>query len=299
MDEKRGLMLVLFTAVISGFSIFVNKFGVSGMNPYVFTFAKNILVGGFLVGVLLMFKEFSRIRALSKSQWMKLGVIGLVGGSVPFLLFFKGLTMTSAGMAAFLHKTMFVYVAILAAMFLKEKVSKWIILGGLLLLSGNFLLLKMNALSFNIGDAMILSATLLWAGEIILSKHLLKEIDGTVVAAGRMMFGSAFILGFLGLTGNIGGLFVLSRAQWSWVMVTSMFLLLYVFTFYNGLKLVKATTATSVLLLGSVITTMLSFGFLGDVLSISQVIGMLLVLSGVIAVVFMPRLYGERILVKA
>jgi len=299
MDEKRGLMLVFFTALISGFSIFVNKFGVEGINPYVFTFAKNACVGVFLAAVLLLFKESDRVKALSRTQWMKLGAIGLIGGAVPFLLFFKGLTITSAGMAAFLHKTMFIYAAIFAAVFLKEKISKWIATGGLLLLSGNFLLLKMNALSFNIGDAMILSATVLWAGEIILSKHLLKEIDGTVVAAGRMMFGSLFILGFLGLTGNIGGLFMLSGAQWSWVMVTSIFLLLYVFTFYNGLKLVKASTATSVLLLGSVITTMLSFGFLGTALSIGQGIGMLLVLAGVIAVAFMPGFYEEEIPVRA
>ena len=35
--NKKGLMFAFFTAIVSGFSIFVNKFGLTGIDPYVFT----------------------------------------------------------------------------------------------------------------------------------------------------------------------------------------------------------------------------------------------------------------------
>ena len=39
---KKGMQFAFYTALVSGFSIFINKFGVEGLNPYLFTGFKNI-----------------------------------------------------------------------------------------------------------------------------------------------------------------------------------------------------------------------------------------------------------------
>jgi uncharacterized membrane protein len=122
LTESKGLLLVLGTAVISGFSIFINKFGITGFDPYLYTFLKNIVVALFLLGFIIAIKEFENLRKLKMKDWLVLTIIGLVGGSVPFLLFFKGLSLTTAANGAFIHKTMFVYVAILAGLFFWELV---------------------------------------------------------------------------------------------------------------------------------------------------------------------------------
>ena len=44
MNKNKGFLLVLATAFISGLSIFINKFGVSVINPYIFTGLKNIII---------------------------------------------------------------------------------------------------------------------------------------------------------------------------------------------------------------------------------------------------------------
>ncbi len=62
------------------------------------------------------------------------------------------------------------------------------------------------------------------------------------------------------------------------------------FSWYNGLRDVKVTTATSVLLLGSPITTLLSYLFLGSTLSLVQAVGILLVVGGVVSVVMVGEL---------
>jgi len=105
--SKKGLILVLTTAIISGISIFINKYSVSVINPYIFTFLKNAVVALMLSGLILLIKDWKILKFLTKKQWLLLLLIGLIGGSIPFLLFFKGLSLVSAAQGSFIHKTIF------------------------------------------------------------------------------------------------------------------------------------------------------------------------------------------------
>ncbi|MBS1266167.1 MAG: hypothetical protein MAG795_00132 [Candidatus Woesearchaeota archaeon] len=281
--NKKGLKLVLMTAIISGVSIFLNKFGVQGVNPYVFTFLKNTTVATLLLSLILLLKD-KTIFSLSKKQYFKLSAIGLFGGSIPFLLFFKGLQLTSSASAGFIHKTMFIWVFILAVLFLRENINKKILVPALLIILGNFLLLKINSFSWGFGESLILGATLFWSIENIISKNALNELDAKTVVFGRMFFGSLFILMFLVASGNIKEVVSLSLSQILWTGFTSVLLMGYVFTYYNGLKFVSPTIATSILLLASPITTVLNFVFLDKMISVPQVIGIILLFSGVVGV---------------
>ncbi|PIN87076.1 hypothetical protein COV19_01510 [Candidatus Woesearchaeota archaeon CG10_big_fil_rev_8_21_14_0_10_44_13] len=282
---KRGLLFALFTAIVSGFSIFINKFGLSGFDPYVFTGMKNIMVALFLIAALFLLKDYKELAGLKPMQWMKLFAIGIVGGSIPFLLFFKGLSMTSSVMGSFIHKIMFVFVAVGAVMFLKEKVDRKFIIGAVLLMAGNFLLLSWKTIAFNTGDLLIMIAVLLWSGENLISKHTLKEISSRNVAFGRMFFGSLIIIAFWAFTGRIEAAISLTGPQLAWVLLTSAFLFLYVVSWYFALAELKASVAASILTLGSPITMLLGFVFLGEAVTISQAFGMLMVVAGVVMAV--------------
>ena len=275
--NQKGLVFIFLTALVSGFSVFINKFGITGINPYVFTFLK-----GFIVLFFIFFNEFKLIKNLTKKQWLKLSLIGLFGGSIPFLLFFKGLSITSALNAAFIHKTMFIYIALFAFIFLREKINKKWLIGAVLLLTGNLLLIKLKTFSFNIGDLMILTATLFWAIENTISKHALKELNPRIVIFGRFFFGSLFILIFFAIIGNFREFATLNSGSLLWILLTSVFLLLYVMTWYSGLKYVDVSKAACILLLGAPITTLLNYLYFGTAITLSQSIGMLFILTGVI-----------------
>lgn len=283
MSEKKGLLLVFLTAVVSGVSIFANNWAVKGFNPAVFTFLKAAVVAIFLFSLLFLLKDFSSLKKLSRKQIAQLAAIGLVGGSVPFLLFFHALQLTTVINAGFLHKTLFVWASLFAILFLKERPDKRFIVAGLLLLAGNFALFSIT--SFGLPEALILLATMLWAVENTLSKHVLKELSGSIVAFGRMFFGSLFILCFLLVTNQGRPVFALGTEQVGWVLLTSVFLLAYVFTFYNGLKHLPVHKATAVLLLAQPITALLSLAFLGKAVSLQQAFGFLLILAGIFLVV--------------
>lgn len=261
---NKGYLFVLLTALISGVSIFLNKFAIGEINPYVFTFSKNILVVLFLFSALLFFREIVVFRSLKIRQWLKLVAIGFFGGSIPFLLFFKGLSLSSSAVSALIHKSMFVFIAVFAVLFLKEKLNKSFFVAALFLLAGNLLLLKINKFSFGFSDFLIILAVLLWSVEAVISKQALREMPSRVVSFGRMFFGAVFILIFLVFTGQFSPILSLSLSQFSWIFFTSTLLFIYVITWYAGLKLITASSAASILVLGSAVTTALSMVYAGS-----------------------------------
>lgn len=280
--ETKAYFLVLIAAIVSGFSIFLNSFAVSGINAFVFTALKNTVAAVFLFSLVLLFKDFRALKSLSKKAWAKLCLIGLIGGSIPFLLFFYALQLTSAVNAGLLHKTIFVFASLFALVFLKEKLSRNFLIAAALLLIGNFLLFS-SVSFFALPDLLVLIAVVFWAAENVLSKHALKELSGSTVAFGRMFFGSLFLLFFLALSSQMNFIAELSPVQFQWIILTSIPLFLFVIAFYSGLKTVPVSKATAMLMIGQPVTLMLSLFFLGRALSFNEAIGILLTLIAIIA----------------
>lgn len=281
---RKGYFLVFSTAIISGFAIFINKFGVSVVNPNIYTFLRVLTVAIFLSSLLFVLKDWLKLKNLTKKQWLLLVVIGLIGGSVPFLLFFKGLSLTNAAQGSFIHKTMFIWVAFLAALFLKEKIDKKFLLGGLLLFLGSLILLKKLPYSLNQGDLLVFLATLLWSAENTISKYVLRDLEGRIVAWARMFFGALFILIFLLATNQIFLISGLTLKQIYWVLITAVILFGYVMTWYSGLKLIPVSQATVILLLGSPITTLLSLVTVGKI-NPQEIFSGILIILGIISVI--------------
>jgi len=258
LPDSKGAILVFLTAIISGFSIYLNKFAVSGFNPFILTALKNSLVALLLLSAILLFLKFSSFKQLSKKDWLLLSMIGISGGGIAFLLFFYGLSLTSAVNSGFLHKTIFIFASFFALVLLKEKISKKLFFSGLAAFAGLLLLFGLQISSFGIGDFAILVAVLLWAFEITIAKKALQRLSGTIVAFGRMFFGSITILAFLAFTNQASGIFSLNTLQLEWVLLTSAFLFAYVLTFYNGLKFISVSKAAIILLAAIPITAFLS-----------------------------------------
>jgi drug/metabolite transporter (DMT)-like permease len=289
MSESRGLLLVLCTALVSGFSIFLNSFAVQGFNPFAFTFLKNAVVALFLLSLVFLLKESRELKELNPKKWGQLAALGLVGGSAPFLLYFYALKLTSAVNAGFLHKTIFIWATILAFLFLRERVSRQFIAASALLFAGNFLFFGLG--SFGFPELLALIAAMLWAAENVIAKNILRELSGRTVAFGRMFFGSAFILAFLAFTNQLPAL-RLSIPQIQWVMLTALLLFFYVFTYYSGLKHLPVHKATALLLLAQPITAFLSLAFLGKPVSLQQALGLSFIVFGAVLAISFAHFFS-------
>lgn len=288
MKERSAIILVLLAACISGFSIFLNKFAVTDSNAFVLTTMKNAIVAIFLISAIFFLKEACLLKKLSLKNLRDLAMLGLVGGCVPFLLFFFALQQTSAVNAGFLHKTIFVFAAIFAFFFHKEKISKSFIAAACLLLAGNYLLFSGISSFGSLADALIIAAVLLWAIENVFAKCIFQhnpQITGSILGFSRMFFGSAFMLAFLFFTKQSQFLFSQSPQELWWVLLTSIPLFFYVLFYYTGLKELPVHKATALLLLGQPITAMLSAFFMHQTISLSTAAGIILTLAGALLII--------------
>ena len=295
---KRGAYLALATAIISGVSIYVNSFGVGRVaDPFVFTTAKNVVVAMLLASLVVLPFKLGELRNLSANQWARLATLGLIGGSIPFLLFFYGLGEATAPSAAFMHKTLFIWVGILAVPFLKERLGP-LQLGALLTLVVGHLVLVAAPSHWVLGRAELftLAATLFWAVEAVLARRFMaRELSSSVWALGGMGFGSIIMLLFLLLAGRADTFVSMSGEQWGWVLVTAAFLLCYVGGYYGALKRAPATLVTSVLVLGSVITSLLHAIFSARDYTPAQVGGFILVVGASLIWLYVSHRTAERV----
>ncbi|MDO8669200.1 MAG: DMT family transporter [Candidatus Buchananbacteria bacterium] len=281
---RKGIYLVLITAVISGLSIFFNKFALEalGKNAYQYTTLKNIIPAVLLSFLILTPFIFPKLKKLNKGQWLKLFLIGLIGGSVPFLLFFKGMSLTSAVGAAFIHKTLFIWVAILAWPLLKEKLGKIQLLALLILVGSTFIFGGFKYFSWGYAHSLILAATVLWAVESIIAKIILRDLDYLLVAWGRMFFGSLILIGFLVFTKNTGGLLTIDLSQFLWLGLVGLFLTGYVISWYSALQKLPVTVVSSFLVLASPLTTLLNNLFITHQFPSKDILGLATVLVALI-----------------
>src|SRR6478672_2677809 len=160
LSNQKGILWALATALISGVSVYINKFGVAQVqDAFIFTTLKNSLVAFGFLAVLGFTASAHELRAFTPGQWAIWVGLGLIGGGIPFLLFFQGLAVASAPSAALIHKTLFIWVALLAVPLLDERLGWWQ-LGGLAILSvGQLLLQTPSTWGWGAGELLILSAT--------------------------------------------------------------------------------------------------------------------------------------------
>ncbi|MBK7199146.1 EamA family transporter [Candidatus Amarolinea dominans] len=95
-----------------------------------------------------------------------------------------------------------------------------------------------------------------------------------------MGVGAIVMWGFLILSGRAGAALTLSGTQWIWVLLTSVLLSGYVWTWYRALQTAPATVVTSVTTIGAVLTVGLSIVLEGKPTTGLQVAGSALLISG-------------------
>jgi drug/metabolite transporter (DMT)-like permease len=287
--RATGVALAFATAAISGISIWVNGRAVRHFgDATVYTTAKNLVAAVLLAAIFLAgrgvgARGVAEARALTRRQWLSLFAVGLLGGSVPFVLFFEGLARAESTQASFIQKTLVVWVVVLAVPFLDERFGWPHAVAIILLVAGQaWLVGDTGTIALGRGEAMILAATLLWAVEVVFVKHLIRRLlSPSLLAAARMGFGAALLLAWVAVSGRMGAFSSLGAEQWRWVLLTGLLLTAYVATWYAALARAQAIDVTAVLVFGAFVTAVLAGTVDGRSVSAA---GMALVAAGALIV---------------
>ncbi|MFA6428411.1 MAG: DMT family transporter [Candidatus Buchananbacteria bacterium] len=256
MKKYKYLALAVLAAVISGLANFVNKLALNNFaDPVQYTFLKNLVAVICLFALIYPSLKNFKLGTTKNLPWIKFLLIGLGGGGLAFIWYFKGLAQTSAINASFIHKTLFVWIACLAVFWLKEKINWQQYAGLAILFGGNYLLFGQFTWLNQPGDYLVFLATLIWAVEFILAKNLLANYSPLMVGFSRLLIGLPLIALFVSPKNLLIWQFNLN--QWLWLGLTGVLLALFISTWYLALKNLSVTTVSTILVVASPITTIL------------------------------------------
>jgi drug/metabolite transporter (DMT)-like permease len=293
--RATGITLAFVTAAISGVSVFVNGYGAKRFaGPTIYTTEKNTVAFLLLASALVLTRSRSRARPvpaprLARRDLAALVTVGVIGGGVPFILFFEGLARASSTDAAFVHKTLVVWVALLAVPLLHERFRPWHAAAIALLVIGQAALASdLGALRADRGTTMIFAATLLWSVEVVVAKRLLERVEPLTVGVARLGIGLGVLFGWLAVRGTLGNMWPVSGAALWWALVTGTLLAAYVATWFAALARAPAIDVTAVLVAGALVTAVLDTVVHGAAIA-PDVPGLLLVVIGAAVVAIGSR----------
>lgn len=300
--RSRGIVLAGVTALISGIAVYVNGFGVAAYgDATAYTTAKNGAAALVLALAYVAGRRSAGAGSVALARPTRpghrwgLAYVAVLGGAVPFVLFFEGLASTASTQAAFLHKTLVVWVAVLAVVVLKEPLTWWHGAAIALLVLAQWGIAGGGvALTPDPGTLMIAGATLLWAIEVVVAKRLLADLTPWTLSLTRMGGGTAALVLWCALTGRAGSIVPVTAQQWGWVALTGLLLAGYVATWHQALARAQAVDVTAVLVLGALVTAFLS-GALDAAPLAAQAPWLLLLGAGGLLVWLAPRLPGRAV----
>lgn len=284
-NTGRGIIFALITAILSGVAILYSKLSLIKIKPLVLTTSRNFYVGLLFLIIFLLTKKRKEFKKLKSKEVILLFLIGLIGGSLPFYLFFTGLQYVSPLSANFIHKTLFIWVSFLAAVFLRERFNLIYFLSYSLLIIAHF---SFNPLPnfFGRGQLMILSATFLWSIENVLAKYVLKKVSSEMVGLFRMGIGSLLLFLISLTSGGISEFTRLDISRLVVILTGGSILFGYVFFWYKAVKYAPVSLVAMVLSFSLVVGTVLKAVLIGIRIPSPTVDNIFLITIAVLMVVF-------------
>lgn len=259
LDARAGAAVAVLAAAISGVAVYSNGLGVRLFpDATLYTTLKNALVGVLVLAPVALLPGVRReLRGLDRRRRAWLAGLALVGGSVPYVLFFEGLRQTTPATGAVLNHLQFAVVALLAVPLLRERVTAAMWLGLAALLVGTVLGTNVGALRWNAGAGLVLASTVLFGAGFVLARHLLRDLSVSTVMAARMTAGSAVLLAYSAATGRLAAVGHLTGLQWRFVLVNGLVLLAFTAATLLAIRLAQVTTVMAIAMAAPAITLLL------------------------------------------
>ena len=237
---------------------------------------------GAIVFLPFLLRGKHEILSMNQRSWSSIFWISLFGGLLGLFFYTKALSYVNyidLSVVVLLQKFQPLFAISLAAVVLKERISKrFLILAAMALLGGYFVTFGLNPIGNNdktlIAALLALLAAFCWGSSTVLGKHVLKTLSFPVVTALRLSVTAVIGLVVLVAIRGYSDIPTITFPQWK-------ILLLIVFTtgsvalfiYYYGLKHVKASHSTIYELFWPLSAVAIDWIVRGRVLSPVQFIG--------------------------
>ena len=286
MDKRKGLIYVFLFSLAWAIQTIINKFAVNqGVDPIVFSY--QTLFGAALIFVLyfLVFGGFS-FKNLNKKLLPRLSLVGLLGSGLATILTFYSLQYSTSVNFGFIVKTTTIFSVLLAAIFLKEKLSFKKIFFVFLMFFGVYLISTAGeVLVPRVGDFLILLTALCLASGNIIARPLLRTYTPEIVAFSRTIIGGLIVLMFVPFFVDqfwiVEDLFL--------VAIRSLFVFLTLLFLNKTIKATNVSYMSMMSMMYSVFVLILGYIAFGESFNYVQIFGAILIS---VSVIFIQKIKG-------
>lgn len=275
---------MLLTVLIWGFNFSVIKIALKEFTPGSFN-GPRLTIASLLLLLFLRLKEGNIVPP--RGDLLKLIILGVVGNTCYQYLFINGIYRTSASTTSMILTMTPILIAVLSAIFIKERIH-WIgWLGILTSFFGLYFVIFGNSSGVSVGERilsgnlMILFGNLFWAVYTVFSKPLLDRMSPLRLTALTLTFGTLF---YLPLTVR-----EMVTLPWGSLSARSVGALLFSAVFaialsylcwYSSVRRVGNTKTGIYSNITPVLTVVFAQIILGERLSLTKAIGALVIILG-------------------
>ncbi len=278
---------LLFAAFFWGGTFIAGRTLAGSVGPFSAAFLR-FLIASFFLFILVYIIE-RKIPVPEKKHIVPIFLLGFSGVFLYNFCFFNGLKYIEAGRASVIVANNPIFIALFSAFLFKERLTFIKILGILVSITGAVVVITKGDITsvfkdgFGIGEIYIFCTVASWVTYSLLGKTLMKEISPVISVAYSVWAGTLLLLVPAFIEGIGHNLFSYSLIDWSCFGYLGIFGTVVAFIFYyQGIVALGPTKAGLFINFVPISGVFLSFLILEESLTLSLLIGLLLVCFGII-----------------
>jgi drug/metabolite transporter (DMT)-like permease len=196
--HKHRILLPLATSLLFAGSFIAGKYTTADLGPLTASLLRYVVALVFLTLLAAITRTSLRVRSRDLSKLILLGLFGVVGYH---FFFFSALRHTEVANTAIINALSPIITGLLAALFLRERLTRRNYLGVIIAVSGAIALLvkgqiqNLLQLNVNLGDGLMLLAVLSWAVYALLVRTLSGKYSGLCLFFHATLFGTIMLMG--------------------------------------------------------------------------------------------------------
>lgn len=285
-----GPLFIIITALLWSFDGIL-RISLYSLPPSIVVFYEHIL--GFLVLLPISFLWLKDLKNMTKKEWLAIIVVSLFSGALGTIFYTAALqriNYTQYSVVVLLQQQLQpIWVMIIAAILLKEKLTKKFLLwAALALVAAYFITFKDLRVNLETGaetavaGLLSLLAGFMWGSSTAISKYILNKVNFMTGTALRFFFAPLFALIFIAIQHQTGSLLMLSIAQWKTLLaITFSTGMVAVAFYYYGLKKTPARITTLCELVWPASAIFIDYFLYHKSLQPTQIFGVLLLLFAI------------------
>ena len=278
--QFKGSLLLVLATIIWGSTFVAQSTGMDHIGPFTFLAIRNVMGALFLFLLSFVTDRFLKDGKTSRQRWAnpKLWKAAVLCGAPLFLaaaLQQMGIVNTDPGKSGFLTAMYIVFVP-LFGIFLKKKPSKWIPLSVILGVAGLYFLSCVGVTGISVSDLLLIACAIVYAVQILCIDIFAQELDSVRLNCLCCAIASvlAGVTTFLAETPTWEAV----NSCWGPLLYAGILSSGIAFTLQMaGQKDVEPATASLLMSLESVFAVLSGWLVLGDVLTVYESIGCVLI----------------------